>query len=54
VPPLVREITTLINSLPVHAPRFADRVADLLRDYPEIEQQLRIDSRRHRSSCRGC
>jgi putative permease len=42
-PPLVREITTLINSLPVHASAFADRVADLLRDYPELEQQLRID-----------
>ncbi|MBA2669056.1 MAG: AI-2E family transporter [Gemmatimonadetes bacterium] len=42
-PPLVREITTLINSLPVHASAFADRVADLLRDYPQLEQQLRID-----------
>jgi putative permease len=44
VPPLIREITALVNSLPVHAAALADRVADLLSDYPEVQQQLQIDT----------
>jgi len=43
VPPLVREITALINSLPMHAAALSDAVADLLSDYPDIQAQLRID-----------
>jgi putative permease len=43
-PPLVREVTALINSLPQHAADLADRVAELLSDYPEVQQQLQIDT----------
>lgn len=44
VPPLVREVTALIEALPVFAIGLADRLALLLRDYPEVEQQLRLDA----------
>jgi putative permease len=42
-PPLVREVTALIELLPVQAQILADRVAALVSDYPDLEQQLRID-----------
>lgn len=42
-PPLVREITALINSLPIYAQSLVDSIADRVSDYPELEQQLRID-----------
>jgi putative permease len=43
-PPLVREITGLVNSLPEHAQDLANRVAVLLSDYPEVQEQLQIDA----------
>lgn len=43
-PPLVREITDLVSALPLYAVALVDRIADHISDYPEIEQQLRIDS----------
>jgi putative permease len=44
VPPLVREVTALLELLPLQAMALADRVAELLVDHPEIERQLRIDA----------
>jgi putative permease len=43
-PPLVREVTTLLELLPLQAMEFVDRIAEMLVDYPEIEQQLRINA----------
>jgi putative permease len=43
-PRLIREITLLLETLPVQAMVLVDRVAALLSDYPELEQQLRIDA----------
>jgi putative permease len=43
-PPLVREITGLIETLPFFAMNLVDRVAILLADYPELERELRIDA----------
>jgi putative permease len=42
VPPLVREVTSLVAALPIFAMNLVDRVAELLVDYPEVEEQLRI------------
>lgn len=43
-PRLIREITLLLETLPIQATILVDRVAALLSDYPELEQQLRIDA----------
>jgi putative permease len=43
-PPLVREATALLELLPLFAMDLADRVAVLLRGYPELEAQLRLDA----------
>lgn len=44
VPRLIREITLLLEALPLFAANLIERVAALVGDYPEIEQQLRIDA----------
>jgi putative permease len=44
VPPLVGEVTLLVEALPLFASGLVDRLAALLVDYPELEQALRIDA----------
>jgi putative permease len=44
IPPLIREVTILLEALPVFATNLVDRIVAFLGDYPELEQQLRIDT----------
>jgi putative permease len=44
VPPLVREVTTLVELLPLLAMNLGDRIAALLAENPEIERQIRLDA----------
>ncbi|HEV2124527.1 MAG TPA: AI-2E family transporter [Chloroflexota bacterium] len=43
IPRLVREMTVLVQALPAYAAALARQIADLVGDYPEVEQHLRID-----------
>jgi len=44
IPSLIREATALLVVLPVQGMALLDRLAEFLIDYPEIEQQLRLDA----------
>jgi len=44
LPRLAREITSLLITLPVLGMGLLERLAEVLVDYPEIEQQFRLDS----------
>jgi putative permease len=42
-PPLVREVTALLELLPVFAVDLVNRIVEQVAAYPEIEEQLRLD-----------
>ena len=44
IPPLIREITALVEALPQAASNLVDRLGRALSDYPEIERQLRVSA----------